>query len=94
MIWTGTFRDGEMAGYRAHSTGQVRKNLGAGADEHGIFFGDWSQIQFGFWGALEFIVDIVTLATKGQIRITTFQMFDSAVLYPEAFAIGTGAKLA
>ena len=94
MIWSGTFRDGQMAGYRAHATKQVRKNLGGGANEHGLFFGDWSQIVFGFWGALEFVVDVVTLADKGQIKITTFQMFDSACKYPEAFAIGTGATIA
>jgi HK97 family phage major capsid protein len=94
MLWRGTFREGEVAGYRASSTGQVRKNLGGGADEHGLFFGDWSQITFGFWGAMEFIVDVVTLADKGQIKITTFQMFDSGVLRPESFALGTGAKIA
>jgi HK97 family phage major capsid protein len=94
FIWSGTFRDGQMAGYQAHATKQVRKNLGAGSDEHGLFFGDWSQVQWGFWGALEFIVDIVTQAAKGQIIITTFQMFDEALLRPEAFAIGTGAKIA
>jgi hypothetical protein len=36
----------------------------------------------------------VTLADKGQIKITTFQMFDSGVLRPESFALGTGAKIA
>jgi HK97 family phage major capsid protein len=93
-IWDGTFRDGQMAGYRAGSTNQVSKTLGAGSDEHGIIFGDWSSLTFGHWGALEFIVDTVTLADKGQIKITTNELGDCLVERPEAFAVATAAKIA
>lgn len=92
FIWEGTFRDGQMAGYGAGSTKQVRNDMGAGAD-HGIAFGDWSFLTYGSWGALEFIVDVVTLADKGQIKITTNEMFDNVVERPEAFCISTGARL-
>lgn len=90
MIWTGRGADGEVNGYRAGATKQVNRTLGAGANEHGLIFGDWSALTFGYWGALEFIVDQVTLAGKGQIKITTNQMGDSVVTRPEAFAVGTG----
>lgn len=93
-IWDGTFQDGQMAGYGAGSTKQVANNLGAGADEHGILFGDWSFLTYGVWGALEFIVDVVTLADRGQIKITTNQLGDNVVERPEAFAVATAAKLA
>ncbi len=93
-IWDGTFRDGQVAGYRAGSTNQVSKSLGAGADEHGIVFGDWTALTFGHWGVLEFMVDVVTLAGKGQILVTTNELGDSLVERPEAFAVATAAKIA
>lgn len=94
FIWNGTFRDGEMAGYGAGSTKQIANNLGAGLDEHGLIFGDWSFLTYGVWGALEFITDVVTLADRGQIKITTNQLGDNVVERPEAFAVATAAKIA
>jgi len=93
-IWNGTFQDGEVAGYGAGSTKQISQTLGAGADEHGIVFGDWSFLTYGVWGALEFITDVVTLADRGQIKITTNQLGDNVVERPEAFAVATAAKIA
>lgn len=83
-IWNGTFRDGEMAGYSSHATKQVPITLGSGSD-HGLYHGDFSNIEVGMWGAMEFILDIITQAAKGQIVITTFQMADIVNLRPEAF---------
>jgi HK97 family phage major capsid protein len=94
FIWNGTFQDGEVAGYGAGSTKQIANNLGAGLDEHGIVFGDWSFLTYGVWGALEFITDVVTLADRGQIKITTNQLGDNVVERPEAFAVATAAKVA
>lgn len=93
-IWNGTFQDGEVAGYGAGSTKQVRSDLGAGANEHGIVFGDWSFLTYGVWGALEFITDVVTLADRGQIKITTNQLGDNVVERPEAFAVSDKARVA
>lgn len=94
FIWGGKYRDGEMCGYQAGATKQISRVLGAGADEVGIVFGDWAKLTYGIWGALEFITDVVTLADKGQIKITTNQLGDNVVERPEAFAVATGAKLA
>ncbi len=94
FIWEGKYRDGEVCGYGAGATKQISRVLGAGLDEVGIVFGDWSKLTYGIWGALEFITDVVTLADKGQIKITTNQLGDNVVERPEAFAVATGAKLA
>lgn len=92
FIFTGMGTDGMINGYRAGGTKQVPKTFGGGADEHGIIFGDWSALTFGYWGAIEFIVDNVTLAGKGQIVVTTNELCDVVLDRPEAFAIGTGLK--
>lgn len=97
-VWTGKLRDGEVNGYKAGATKQVSGTLsglvdGAGA-EQGLIYGDWSQIAFCFWGAFEATTDQVTLLEYGQIKVVTFQMFDSVILRPEAFIVATGNTLA
>lgn len=94
MIWTGTYEEGRVAGYRAAATNQVSKVLGAGANEHGLLYGNWGQEIVGLFGILEIITDPYTLADKGQIKVTTFQMGDVSLLHPEAFTIGAGATIA
>lgn len=93
FIFTGRGSDGMVNGYRAGGTKQVPKTFGGSSDEHGIIFGDWSSLTYGYWGAFEFIVDTVTGAGKGQIIVTTNELCDCVVDRPEAFAIGTGLKL-
>lgn len=94
FIFTGQGSDGTINGYRAGGTKQVLKTLGGSSDEHGILFGDWSALTFGYWGAMEFIVDNLTAAAKGQIIVTSNELCDVVLDRPEAFAIGTGAKIA
>lgn len=91
MIWTGGGAVGEMNGYRAGATKQVSRTLGAGSD-HGILFGWWAALVYGFWGALNFMVDdsSAAVAGNGQVVITTNQLGDCLVTRPEAFAVGTG----
>jgi len=97
-LWDGTLRDGDIGGYRSGTSGQVSKvQTGLeeiGGAEHGIFFGSWNQLVIGLWGVMEIIFDEVTLATKGQLRLTSFQMGDIILLYPEAFCVATGATIA
>lgn len=85
-IW----EDGEMNGYRAESTNQLRKDMGGSSNEHGIIFGVWPFLYIGEWGAVELLVDPYTLAGKGLIRVIEFLMIDIAARYPEAFTKGTG----
>jgi HK97 family phage major capsid protein len=89
-IWTGSAGQGEMNGYRAEVSTQVRKDMGAGTNEHGIAFGVWSELLVGEWGAMEILTDPYTLAGKGLIRLVLFLMVDMAYRHPEAFSKGTG----
>ncbi len=93
-IWTGEAGEGEMNGYRAEVSTQVRKDMGAGTNEHGIGFGVWSELLVGEWGAMEILTDPYTLAGKGLIRLVLFLMVDMGYRHPEAFSKGTGLTVA
>ena len=90
MIWTGTFEDGRLGGYRAIASNQVSSTLGGGT-EHGVVFGNWSDLLVGLWGALEIIVDPYAKQKRGIIEVTSFQMADIDVRHPESFVKATGA---
>lgn len=94
-LWKGTLREGTLDGYPARSTNQISKTLGAGLNEHGLIFGNWEDLMLGQWGNdLELVVDVVTLADKGQVKITSYSMGDSAVRRGPSFCKGTGATIA
>jgi HK97 family phage major capsid protein len=94
MLWTGTYRDGDLQGYPARTTNQISKTLVGGA-EHGLIFGNWNDLAVLTWGNdLEIIVDVVTKAGYGQVVITSYSMADTAILRPVSFVKGTGATIA
>ena len=93
-IWTGTFEEGVVAGYRAIASNQVAGNLGAGSNEDAVFFGNWADLMVGTWGALEIIVDPYSKKKRGIVELTSFQLVDIALRHPESFCIGTGVALA
>jgi HK97 family phage major capsid protein len=93
MIWSGRIDDGQLVGYRAIASNQVLANLGTGTDEHGIVFGNWSDVLIGTWGALELITDPYRLKKQGMIEVTSFEMVDIAARHAESFTKATGAKL-
>jgi len=90
MIWTGTFADGQVAGYTARATNQVKKTLGAGANEHGLIFGNWNEVIIGLWNAMELIVDPYSKKKQGLIEVTSFQMADVVLRHGESFSKATG----
>jgi HK97 family phage major capsid protein len=94
FLWTGGVEGGELNGFRALASNQVKKNLGTGQNEHGILFGCWEHLLVGEWGALELIVDPLTLAGQGMIVVTVYVIADIGIRYPEAFSKGTGLVLA
>jgi HK97 family phage major capsid protein len=53
-----------------------------------VFFGVWSQIIMGMWGALDLQVNPYALDKSGGVRVTAFQDVDVAVRYPECFTRG------
>ena len=65
--------------------GVVRSNQVATGD---VFFGVWSQMLMGMWGALDLQVNPYALDTSGGVRVTALQDVDVAVRHPEAFTRG------
>jgi HK97 family phage major capsid protein len=88
-VWTGG-QEGVVNGYPAYSSKQVPSNLTKGTQTtvcHAVLFGAWSQLYIGEWGALEIITDPYRLKKQGMIELTSFQMADIMLRYPEAFAV-------
>lgn len=88
-VWQGG-EEGQVNGYRAYSSKQVPSTLTKGSSTtvcHAILFGVWSQLYIGEWGALEIITDPYALKKQGMIEVTSFQMVDIMLRYPEAFAV-------
>lgn len=95
FIWEGTFREGKLRGFPAYATSQVSKVMEASATKQGMIFANWNDLAVGMWGnELEIVVDPLTLAARGQIKITSYAMADVAVLRGDSFVKGTGALLA
>lgn len=67
-------------GYRAEVSNQI-----AAAD---YWFGNWSDLLLGMWGALDLLVDPYTFSTSGSVRTVVLQDVDVAVRHPESFCQG------
>ena len=93
MIWAGALDNGNLVGYKAVASNQIRATLGGGA-EHGIIFGNWSEVMIGTWGALELVVDPYALKKQGMIEVTSFQLADIALRHGQSFTKATGATIA
>ena len=65
---------------------QVPKNLGGGA-EHGLIYGDWSELLIGVWSELDILVNPYesTAYSKGNVVIRAMATVDVAVRHPKAF---------
>lgn len=98
MIWKGAYDNGTMNGYKALASNQISAIMSSstptGGSEHGIVFGDFSQLIVGQWGGIELIVDPFTSAKKGLVEITLFMMADIIARHPGAFCKSTGATIA
>ena len=81
-------------GYRAEASNQVLTDLGAGVDEHQIFFGDWSELLLGFWGGLDVIVDPWKGLSQTLKFVYGFLMMDVQLRHAKAFAYCPDARLA
>jgi len=89
-IWTGPILEGDMDGYVARATNQVKSTMGVGTNEHGLIFGNWNDLLIGqFGGAMDLIVDPYSLKKRGLIELTSFQMCDIAVRHPQSFCISS-----
>jgi len=81
MIW----EDGEMNGYPALVSNQVRSDLTKGSSSgvcSAIFFGNWADLVICFWGGLDVIVDPFSSSTSGNVLITAMQ--DADIIFRRA----------
>ncbi|MDX2074697.1 MAG: phage major capsid protein [Alphaproteobacteria bacterium] len=72
--------DNKINGYGFEVSNQV-----ASGD---YWFGNWSDLMIGMWSGLDLMVDPITGATSGTVRIVALQDMDSAVRHPESFCRG------
>jgi HK97 family phage major capsid protein len=98
MIWQGKHNEGIVAGYKAVSSNQLSATMTGSAEtggsEHGIIFGDFSNLVYGSWGIQELIVDNITRKGEAMIEVTSFEMADVLLRHGESFCKATGATLA
>lgn len=99
-IWQGTLEvngTGRVAGYRAVASSQVAKTMSGsaetGAAEHGMIFGNWSEMIIGLFANLELVVDPYSKKKRGLIEVTSFQMADLILRHGESFSKSTGATI-
>lgn len=76
-------------GYPVLVTNSVAKQLQTEADEFGIVFGDWSQYVIGQWGAIDLVVDGISQAVNGNVRIVVNAYFDAKPRRDAAFKTGS-----
>jgi len=74
---------------------QVPTNLGVGTDEHGLIYGDWSELLIGLWSQLDILVNPYesTAYSKGNVSIRAMATVDMAVRHPAAFVSVTGVTV-
>jgi len=90
FLWDADGNDPEMGrivGTRAVTSNNVPQALGAGSNEHAIYFGNWGDLIVAQWGTVDLMTDEVTLGDSGGLVIRAFFDVDVAVRRPVSFAI-------
>lgn len=85
--------DWNIAGHKAAFSNLVPANgtKGTGTDLSSIIFGNWSDLLIGQWGGIDIVVDDMTGADTGNVRIVAHSEWDIAVRYAQSFAAITDA---
>lgn len=81
--------DGDPTRYCADYPLLVTNDIPDINGEHGIVFGDFSELVIGQWGDLDITVDHYTKATDGMIRLVVNTYFDAAIRRDSALALGS-----
>jgi HK97 family phage major capsid protein len=83
-------------GERFAFTNQVPSDLGAGTDEHGLVYGDWSDFLIGIWSQLDVLVNPYAQSAyeKGNILVRSMATVDFGVRRPASFVKATGVTAA
>lgn len=79
FLWPETAN--EVNGYRAIVSNQISSDK--------VIFGNWAELLFGEWGAIELLVDQVTLAEAGKVRVIANNYIDFGVRHPVSFCISS-----
>ena len=79
-------------GETAYFTNQAPDNLGAGTDENGLVYGDWSDLLIGIWSQFDILVNpyAETAYSKGNILVRAMASVDFGVRRPASFVSATG----
>lgn len=92
-IWDVNARD--LNSHPAWVTNQVRSDMSKGSSGavcSGIFFGNWDDLVYLYWGGLDVIVDPYTNSTSGDVLITAMQDLDIVGRRAQSFAAMLDAK--
>ena len=90
---TAQFILGEMgtmlAGHPVYKTNAVPSNLDKGTSTgvcSALIFGNFADLLIGQWGGIDLVVDNVTQATSGILRLVVNTYADVAVRHPQSFS--------
>ena len=77
----------ELNGYPVAMTNFMPKNgtKGTGTNLSSMIFGDWSQLEIHRWGAIELIVDRITLSADSQTRVVVNDFANILNVRPTSF---------
>lgn len=79
-----------IGGARSGVSNQVPGNLTKGTANaicSAIIFGNWAELIYGQWGALDLLVDPYTASTTGTVRIVALQDIDIALRHLASFSV-------
>jgi hypothetical protein len=76
-------------GYAIDSTTLSLKNTTPNPDTYGLLFGNFNDVQIGFFGGATLLVDPYTGMKSSIVEVNLERFMDCAVLRPASFAIAT-----
>lgn len=85
MLWEDSF----LNGYQAVATNQIPANLekGEGEDLTAMIFGNFNDVIYAFWGAIDVLVDPYSLSKSGGVRVVMLADADVQRRRDESFSI-------
>jgi HK97 family phage major capsid protein/HK97 family phage prohead protease len=78
-----------LFGYRFLTTNAIPSNLTKGSANgvcSAMLFGNWNDLLIGLWSGVDLIVDNLTQATSGTVRLVAFQDVDVCVKQAPSFS--------